>query len=259
MDASQVSTLHLAGEGVLQKELTHLGILIVLIIFAIIWTRRHGYLSIPTLLGIGGFSIFWQEFYADWGAYLLWSDKYHVFPFWGPTMWTTPIKPIDVLSAYPVFFVVAFSLMLALTRRAVAKFKNTSPLLVCLLTAGPLLALINLGLEYVSVAKSGQWTYVEVLGPAITTIKGQQPLLTQNIPFGIFGAVLCYLILKQDDQGKPTFERITHPERASTAWGREVRRAFAWVIVWNLCYWFLLCTPLIAIRLMFGPPSALVP
>jgi hypothetical protein len=40
-------------------------------IWMVIDTRRRGELGLVGLLAIAGFSIFWQEFYADWGAYLL--------------------------------------------------------------------------------------------------------------------------------------------------------------------------------------------
>lgn len=248
----------LVGDGALESELTHLAILAALIVWAVIDTRRRGRLSIPALCGIAGFSIFWQEFYADWGAYLLWSSKFHMIP-WGSTLWTTPLKPWDVMVTYPIFMCGAFTLMLALTRAAIKKFPGVHPLLVCFLTAGPVLFAINFALEYAAVTQAGQWTYVEIIGPALLTGKGQQPILYPGIPFAIFGAIMCFLIQRHDASGFPRFERLTHPERVSSRWLREGLRAVAWIGIWNLCYWIFLCTPLIATRLLYGQPSQLVP
>ncbi len=258
MDTSQFGSQYPAGEGALETEISHLAILLVLMIWAFIDTKRRGYLSILTLCGIAGFSIFWQEFYADWGAYLLWSPKFHMLP-WGPTPFTTPLKPVDVAITYPLFMCAAFTVMLAITGFATKKLPKIHPLIVCLMVAGPILFAINFGLETVAVAQAGQWTYVDVLGPAFQTEKGQQPILYPGIPFGLFGAVTCYLILQKDANGRPVFERLAKTERAPAGWRRQARRALSWIVTWNVSYWLFLCTPLIAIRLLFGQPNSLVP
>ena len=73
-------------------ELVQSTAFVALMIWVVIDTRRRGELGPAGLLTIAGFSIFWQEFYADWGAYLLWSPDFHMLP-WGSTTWTTPDKP----------------------------------------------------------------------------------------------------------------------------------------------------------------------
>lgn len=47
---------------------------IVLAIWIIVDTSRRRELGLVGLQAIAGFSIFWQEFYADWGAYLMWNS-----------------------------------------------------------------------------------------------------------------------------------------------------------------------------------------
>ncbi|MDB5985879.1 MAG: hypothetical protein JWR16_932 [Nevskia sp.] len=259
MEATSAAPNYLAGQGALGVEIGSVAIALMLLIGYAMQTRQRGALSIPALCAIGGLSIFWQEFYADWGAYLLWSPSFHMMP-WKSTLLTTPDKPWFVIFSYPVFMWSAFAAMLAVTRAAIRRFPNVSPLLVCLLSAGPALFAINLAFEAVSVAYAGQWSYVDVIGPALTTAAGQQPILYPGIPFGLFGGVACYLILRQDAQGRPTFERLLlRPDRLPPGFGRETLRALSWVLVWNLCYWLLLCTPVIAIREIFGVPSTLVP
>jgi hypothetical protein len=153
----------------------------------------------------------------------------------------------------------SFTAMLALTRAALRRFPASRPLLVSLLAAGTGLFLINFTLESAAVALAGQWSYVDVIGPALVTAKGQQPILYPNIPFAIFGGVMCYLILRTDQYGQPTFEHLTRAGQVPPGPGRELRRVLAWVILWNSCYWIFLSMPLIAIREAFGKPNPLVP
>jgi hypothetical protein len=98
-----------------------------------------------------------------------------------------------------------------------------------------------------------------VIGPAIVTIKGRQPILFPNIPFGIFGAVTCYLILHRDTHGHRAIETITHPAAALPGWRRELRRVLAWVVVWNCAYLMFLTVPVMAARFLWGEPNSLVP
>ena len=254
----QSGAQNLAGDGALATELGTVLILIVVTIGFAIETRRRGSLSIPALCAIAGLSIFWQEFYADWGSYLLWSPKFHMMP-WGSTLWTTPDKPWFVVASYPLFMCFAFTTMLTLNRFVVGKFPSANLFLVCLFTAAPALFLINFALEAAAVALAGQWSYVDTLGPALITDKGRQPILYPGIPFGIWGAVLCYLIMHRDDTGHPRFERLTSSLKFAQGWKRESMRIVAWMVTWNLTYWLLLSAPLIALREFFGQPNALVP
>jgi xanthine/uracil/vitamin C permease (AzgA family) len=258
MDAAQTSTSDLAGEGALPVELGTFAIALIVAVLFALDARRRGALSIAALCAIAGLSIFWQEFYADWGAYLLWSSKFHLMP-WGSTLWTTPRKPWFLIASYPLFMCASFAAMLALTRAAIRRFPNAPRLLVCVVAAGIGLFIINLGLETAAVAVAGQWSYVDVMGPALVTAKGQQPILYPGIPFGLFGGVTCYLILQKDAQGRPLFEQLTRAGAAAPGGSRESRRVLAWIIVWNVGYWLILCMPLIAIRESFGRPNILVP
>mgnify|MGYP001618784062 CR=1 FL=1 len=229
-----------------------------LIVALVIDTRRRRTLGVPALLAIAGLTIFWQEFYADWGAYLLWNAELHALP-WGPTPLTTPHKPALNLVSYPVFMCAAFLGMLALLRFAQRHLPSTPLLLLSLITAGPVLVLFNLGTEYVSVAKLGLWTYTQTYGPALHTEAGTMPLVFPNLPFAIFGAVMSWMIASCDDSGRPRVERWMPGLAQAHGWQRESLRALAWALTFNLNYWLFLCTPLIVGRLLFGTPSMLVP
>ena len=65
---------------------------------AIRW-RKYGAPATAALLFIGCFTMWWQEFYADWGAYLYYNPDLILLP-WGPAPFTTPNKPLYVLAGY---------------------------------------------------------------------------------------------------------------------------------------------------------------
>jgi hypothetical protein len=231
---------------------------VALVVWVVIDTRMRGEVGVVGLLAIAGFSIFWQEFYADWGAYLLWTTDFHMLP-WGSSAWTTPDKPAMNLTSYPVFMTAAFLSMLALQRWARGRWAAVNPLVLSLVTAGPVLIGFNLVMEYVSVTTLGLWTYVDTLGPVLHTEAGTMPLLYPNIPFGLFGAVTAFLIGWTNAEGRPRFEAVIAKPKLPKGIRRDALRALAWILTFNVTYWLLLVTPTIVVRLAFGEPSALVP
>ena len=239
-------------------ELVSVAACAALIVWVVIDTRKRGELGVVGLLAIAGFSIFWQEFYADWGAYLLWTPDFHMLP-WGSTTWTTPDKPAMNLTSYPVFMTSAFLSMLALQKWARGRWPRVHPLVLSLCTAGPVLIVFNLVMEYVSVATFGLWTYVDTIGPVLHSDAGTMPLLYPNIPFGLFGAVTAFLIGWTNHEGRPRFEALIAKPSLPQGLKREVLRAVAWVLTFNVTYWVFLITPAIVIRLTLGEPSTLVP
>lgn len=56
-------------------------------------TVRARKLTVPVLMFIGGFSIWWQEWWLDWAYYLRWSPEFDVVLGGDWTGWTTPVKP----------------------------------------------------------------------------------------------------------------------------------------------------------------------
>ena len=256
-DISITKPVLIDAAGAFKAEMGYLIICTLLIIFVIFDTKKRGELGLLGLCAIGGFSIWWQELYADWGSYLLWSDSFHMMP-WGDSMWTTPDKPWFLLASYPVFMSFSVLLMLWLCRSVLKLLPNSNQKIICFFTAGITLIIINTLFELASVSSAGQWTYVDAIGPVITTAHGLQPLLYPNLPFGIWGGVICALILSQTALGRPRFENIITNSHA-TGWRLQGLRAAVWVVVWNITYWLFLCTPLISMRLLWGAPNALVP
>ncbi len=76
-------------------------------------TRRTGAISLSALLFLGGTTMWWQEWYADWAAYLLFNYNFAQIP-WGPTAWTAPSKPWAVIPSYGWYFGIVFALLVML-------------------------------------------------------------------------------------------------------------------------------------------------
>lgn len=91
--------LMIDAAGALNVEIGHALAFVALLLWIVFDTGRRGELRHAALCAIGGCSIFWQEFYAGWGGYLLWSDAFPLMP-WGSTLWTTPNKPWHTPSAF---------------------------------------------------------------------------------------------------------------------------------------------------------------
>jgi len=220
--------------------------------------RKRDSLSFTALLMIGGLSICWQETYANWGPYLLYSPDYHLIP-WGSTWWTSPNKPWFLVLSYPVFMTFIFTIMVALIRWARRALPQVSPVLVTILLAAPLFYLNNFALDAASV-KSGAWIYEDVIGPILPFSNGAfEPLLWPALPFALFGTVMCFALLRQNEPGHPAFEAMLQPERLNAGLPREAARAVAWIITWNVLYWVLLIMPVNMVREIWGPASRFVP
>jgi hypothetical protein len=149
--------------------------------------------------------------------------------------------------------------MLALQKWARRRWPGVHPLVLSLITAGPVLIGFNLVMEYVSVKMLGLWTYVDTIGPVLRTDAGTMPLLYPNIPFGLFGAVTAFLIGWTNAEGRPRFEALIAKPGFPQGIKRDALRAVAWILTFNVTYWLFLVTPTLVLRLTLGEPSALVP
>lgn len=215
--------------------------------FAVVHSLKTQQLSRHLLYFICGASIFWQEFYADWGAFLEWNPGFHMMP-WGKTLWSIEHKPWFNIAAYPVFMWAAFTAIHVLLARLPKSIPPGKLFLTCTVVAGPVLYGFNVITEYLAVAQAGLWTYTETIGPALRTDAGTMPLLYPGIPFASFAVLLSFFLHWHDSSGKLRIEALAGPSLQAS----PVKRILFWVVIWNACYWLALCTPLIAIRSLFG-------
>lgn len=220
--------------------------------------RNRAELSNTALIFIGSWTIFWQEYFNNWGGYLLYSPDLNLWP-WGSTWWTSPNKPIFLIFSYPVFFTLIYSLFTTINR-SVKKLMPAIPLLVIALAInGPLFWLWNYFVDGSSV-ENGIWNYVVTWGPTqLSSNGGNEPLVWPMIPFSIFGAVVAYYLSKHDANGHPTYLRLGKPERFAPGAKREGVRALTAILWWNAMYWFAFTAPLNLFRDLYLPATPLIP
>ena len=225
----------------------------------LVWRHRNRTeLSNTALIFIGSWTIFWQEFYGNWGGYLLYSPDLHLLP-WGSTWWTGPNKPAFLFFSYPVFFTLFYSMLIALNRRLHRLLPGVSMAVVSLPINGALFWLWNYVIDKSSV-ENGIWNYVVTWGPSqLTANGGHEPLVWPMIPFSIYGAATAYFLSRLDEDGHPTYLRIGRPERFRPGIHREAVRALTAIVWWNAMFWFAFNAPINLVRAFFLPASHLVP
>ena len=219
-----------------------------LLSYGIFDSRKKGKLSRHLLYFICGGSIFWQEFYADWGAFLVWNEGFHMMP-WGKTLWSIEHKPWFNIAAYPVFMWAAFTSIALLIKNFDTASNAKKLFIICATIAGPTLYFFNVVTEYLAVAQAGLWTYTNTIGPALRTDAGTMPLLYPGIPFALFAVILAFLLHYQNDKGQAQIEKILCKRHLDDT---PVAQVLFWIAIWNSCYWLALCTPLIIIRQYFS-------
>jgi len=232
------------------------------IAWVILNTRRSRRLSLVSLALIAGTSMWWQEWYGDWGSYLLYNPHFALLP-WHHTPWTTPNKPWFVIPAYGWYYAIIFPLMLAIigrVRRARPAWNRLrwKQALTAVVVSLILFYAWDLTVEGAASAL-GWWSYTHPIGPTLNSTKGTFPLAFPILLFCLFGVVVTWIIDQRDDLGRFRFEVAAGTYRLAAGWKREVARAGLWIVMMNLAYIVCLIGPLIIWRHIGGPSSVLVP
>jgi hypothetical protein len=225
--------------------------------WAIVDTRRNRRLSLVSLALIAGTTMWWQEWYGDWGSYLLYNPHFRLLP-WHSSLWTTPNKPWFVIPAYGWYYATIFPLMLLAISRVRQARPNWNRHLTTVLVALGLFYAWDLVVEG-SAATFGWWSYSHALGAALNSSKGTFPLLFPILLFCLFGVVVTWIMDQRDDRGRFRLETVTGVVRIREGWRREVGRAGAWVAMLNIAYIACLIAPLVLWRDVWGPASSVVP
>lgn len=218
--------------------------------------RRNGALALPALVFFGTTTMFWQEWYTDWGAYLLFNDDFTLMP-WGSTFWTTPNKPWAVIAGYGWFFAAGLPGLLLLCRRA-ARGKPKVPLWIVAAVVGPLFWIGDVGAEGL-MTLINWYEYTDPVGPVISTSEGAIPVAYPALVFVLWAVVAVWLLLQQNDKGWLLHERALRVDRVGAGLRRELARVGAMALLMNATFWFVLVFPTILVREAFGDPSTLVP
>lgn len=221
------------------------------------WWRK-GEPGNAALLFIGCFTMWWQEFYADWGAYLYYNPDLMQLP-WGDSPLTTPNKPLYVLAGYGWFYAGGFTLILTLFV-AVRKRVPAVPRLVALgvTTLVPFYLWNLVTADAVSFA-TNWYQYLHPIGPAIHTSKGGLPLLYPAFPFVFFAPAVVFSLYERDQLGRTWFESLFGVRPGVSGWAQRLHQVVAWCLGMNILYAICLTIPLLVVRILFLPDNSWVP
>lgn len=230
-----------------------------LVLFIYCWraSKRAGTLTFGMLLLLSTTSMFWLEFYADWGAYLLYNPNFKLIP-WGTTWWTTPNKPWFMPFSYGWFYYGAMMLMFALIARVRRSQPEWGLVKSVIVVSAPFFYLWDFVLEFTA-AMTGWWSYVYYMGPAAVSKMGNFPFLHPIGMYTVSGVILCLVLSHRRDDGRAAFESWSGADRMDKGFLREAARLGTWVVVMNLLYIVSFVVPLNLVREIFGVPNLVVP
>jgi hypothetical protein len=127
-------------------------------------------------------TMFWQEFYADWGAYLHWNSDLRLLPS-GKTLWTTANKPFYVIFTYGLFYLLILPGNYSLfkwTQKRKPEWGYWNTMFFTVLV--PFFFYNMLSADVL-----GFWTYhfhfLYVISSGLDTSRGLMPLLYPGLPF----------------------------------------------------------------------------
>ncbi|WP_197509141.1 MULTISPECIES: hypothetical protein [unclassified Mycobacterium] len=230
------------------------------ILFAI-QTFRAKKISMPAMLFLAGTTMFWIEWPADWGSYLVYNREFWTFTGWTSTWYQTYTKPVIAIFGYGIFFAVECVILLklvpkvsALLQRAVPKASPTVLLVVSAMAV--FYAIDILGERLMTVA--GWYSYVEAVGPKWESAHGTLSFVWPAIPFMLF-AVFISLTLREDSDGNYPNEKLFKVHTLTPGWQRESARLAVWIITMNIAIF--IAQPLILCvgRALFLHDSVYVP
>ncbi|WP_422342738.1 hypothetical protein [Parasphingorhabdus sp.] len=228
-----------------------------LLLATILLTLKNRKMPLFGLMLLAGSSGFWQEFFADWGAYVAWNPAFARLPFWGEMAYTTPVKPLFMPFSWGWWFAVSIPLLTSLTIWLKRKFTARSVYLLAMVIAFPLFLVYQIYVEGSSVANAW-WTYDSVIGPALESENGRLPLIFPLL-IGIWAGWFVGMLADRDESGFMAHEIRLGILAKPTGWGREWTRLWSMALLFQVTFLMINVIPAMIGRALFGGPSLLVP
>lgn len=228
-----------------------------LVAYFVVDTYRNRALSFGATLLAACTTLWWQEWYGDWGAYILYSPRFALMD-WRSTLWTTPNKPWAVIPAYGWFYGTVFPLFVVLVTRLRDRFPRRPQWVLIAAVTVPALYVWDLIVEG-GAALLGWWSYVDYAGPAISNASGNFPLLYPILLNPLFGFVTVSALMWTDADGRRKVESIARVDRVSAGLRRELARIATWAVTINAIYLITLVGPIVVYRELFGHANVFVP
>ncbi len=228
-----------------------------LLLAAAALTAKNRRIPLFGLMLVAGSSGFWQEFFADWGAYVAWNPQFERLPFWGEMAFTTPVKPMFMPFSWGWWFAVSIPLLTSLVLLLKRKFPARSVYALSFLTAFPLFLAYQIYVEGSSVA-NGWWTYDSVIGPALESEQGRLPLIFPLL-IGLWAGWFVGLLADRNADGFMAHEVRLGAAAKPAGWRREWARLWGMALLFQVTFLAINLVPAMLGRILFGGPSALVP
>jgi len=203
-----------------------------------------------SLSGMGGSD--WRETYTFEGF----ATEIHEAARFGG-LYEAPVKPIFIPFSWGWWFAVSLPLLVSLVSWLSRKLPGIAPGWIALATAFPLFLAYQLYVEGSSVA-NGWWTYDVVIGPALESVRGRLPVVFPAL-LGLWVAWFVARLARHDEDGFWPHEHRWGVATKPAGWRRELARAWAMIVLFQVSFFIINIAPAILGRALFGGPSALVP
>jgi len=221
------------------------------------WKRR-GYPSVHALVCLSAVSMFWQEFYADWGAYLYHNDAFWQMP-WGPSLWTTPNKPWYTVTAYGWFYSIVLPGTVTFFKWVRQKKPHWSYTFTMIITVLIPFYFWNMLSGDLAAYYNHSFCYLHVIGLRLHTKMGDLPLSYPAFPYCTFGPAVVWSLDNRDAKGRTWFERFFGSASQPMETRGQIKQVLAWCLGMNIMYLICLTIPLVTFRSLFLPTSLVIP
>jgi hypothetical protein len=204
-----------------------------LIMIVIIIQTAQQKFSILSLLFIAGTTMFWIEWPADWGSYLVYNRNFPLFSGWTSTWYQTYWKPIPLVFGYGIFFGLAAVILTYGVPAIRRRLPKLPPVLVTLIASEVIFYAFDITAEK-TMTLLGWYSYAEPVGPAWHGQRGNISFVWPAIPFLGFATCLSLLTYKQDSEGFFPNERWFGVPKVTEGVRREGLRLLTWIATLNV-------------------------
>jgi len=222
-------------------------VILVIIIIRTFLTKKF---SILSLLFIAGTSMFWIEWPADWGSYLVYNRNFAMIPGWTSTWYQTYWKPIPVIFGYGLFFGLAAVILNSGIPALKRRFATVPPTLLVIASSTVIFYAFDIAAEK-TMTLLGWYSYVEPVGPAWHGELGNISFVWPAIPFIGFAICLSLLIDKKNAEGFYPNEVWVGVPKVHPGARREGLRLLTWIVTMNLLIFFFQPVILVLGRTLF--------
>lgn len=214
------------------------------LVAVVINTYRNKRFSVISLMFLAGTTMFWIEWPADWGSYLVYNREFPMFSGWTSTWFQTYWKPVPVVFGYGIFWGISAAILLKALPAAKRRFSSLNPTLVVVLTSLAIFYLFDLTAEK-TMTGLGWYSYAEPVSPAWHGAKGHMSFVWPVIPLLLFAVFESLVLDRVDANGVYPNERLFGVHKLPEGFHREERRLAAWIVSLNVALF--ICQPLILI------------